>query len=343
MSQRIIGTGLVALDIILNGSPDTPPKIFAGGSCGNVLTILSFLGNDSFPIARLADNKFTKFLLEDLNNWNVNTSLISTNDDGSTPIIIHRILKDSLGNPKHRFEFRNPLSGLWLPNYKPILSKNVEEISKKIPSNPKVFYFDRVNRASIELAKICRRKGAIIVFEPSSMKMDKLFLECLEVSHIIKFSNERINDYKVHFPENKVPLEIETMGKEGLCFRFKSNNWRKIDSFIIENVVDTAGAGDWCTAGIINILCKTGIESFNSLSDETLELSFRYGQALGALNCMFDGARGLMYNVSRNEIDIIVGNLLIDEPNNVNKLRDSKNYFRDKSNKKAKIELSEIF
>ena len=66
-----IGTGLLALDVILNGSPTTPPKFNAGGSCGNVLTILSFLDWSIFPIARLADNKASIELLNDLNNWNV--------------------------------------------------------------------------------------------------------------------------------------------------------------------------------------------------------------------------------------------------------------------------------
>jgi fructokinase len=342
MQGKIIGTGLIALDVILNGRIETPPKVFAGGSCGNVLTILSFLGNESFPIARLADNKYTDLLFDDLSKWDVNTSLISRDDDGNTPIIIHRIQKDKDGNPKHRFEFRNPLSGQWFPNYKPVLSKSVEQISAALPLSPKAFYFDRVNRASIELAKICKKRGAIVVFEPSSLKMDKLFLECLEVSHIIKFSNERIKNYSEQFPNNKVPLEIETLGSQGLKYRFKSDEWKIINSFFIENIFDTAGAGDWCTAGLINILGDSGLDSFNSAKQEIIEYSLLYGQALGALNCMFDGARGLMYNINKSEIDILVNNMLLGE-NNRTHLMDINLNNKNKITLNKKFELSDIF
>ena len=57
---------MVALDVILNGNPLSKPKLQAGGSCGNVLTILSFLGWKSFPIARLSKNSGTKSIVQDL-------------------------------------------------------------------------------------------------------------------------------------------------------------------------------------------------------------------------------------------------------------------------------------
>jgi fructokinase len=306
----IVGTGLVALDVILNGRTSTPPKISAGGSCGNVLTILSFLGNESFPIARLANNKYTDLLVADLLRWGVDISLISKTDDGSTPVIIHRILRDKSGNPTHRFEFKNPSNGSWLPNYKPVLSKSVNEIEKLIPQKPDFYYFDRVNRASIELAKLCKSKGALIVFEPSSYKDTKQFHECLAVSDILKFSNERIKQYGSSFSDIKVPLEIETLGAAGLNFRFKSNNWTFVESFTIENYVDAAGAGDWCTAGIISKLAQKSINSISSLQNTEIVEALSYGQALGAINCMFDGARGLMYNIEKSKFDLLVRKLI---------------------------------
>jgi fructokinase len=182
-----IGTGLVALDIILNGNPKTLSRLYTGGSCGNVLTILSFLGWETLPIARLANNRATEELENDLKRWRVRTQLITKTADGSTPIIIHRILKDKLGKPKHRFEFRDPDTGKWLPQYKPVLNKDVPSILEN-KRQPRFFYFDRINRASIELAKNFKSAGAIIFFEPSSIgsKMS-LFEECLEVTDIIKF------------------------------------------------------------------------------------------------------------------------------------------------------------
>lgn len=298
-----IGTGLVALDVILNGKPETPAKLFAGGSCGNVLTILSYLGWDSYPVARLANNIATKEIEKDFKLWQVRTSLLTKTNGGSTPIIIHRIFKDKEGKPKHRFEFRDPDSGKWLPSYKPILQKELDLITAKLPKKVNVFYFDRINRGAIELAKKSRELGAIVFFEPSSIGQNlKHFQECLAVSHVIKFSSERIPNYHKLFPQQQVPLEIETLGSDGLRYRFslsrKARNWQLINSYRVDNLIDSVGAGDWCSAGIISRLGNNGIKSFEQIDSKTIQYILDYGQALGALNCYFYGARGIMYNLS---------------------------------------------
>jgi len=299
-----IGTGLVALDIILNGSPKTLPRLYTGGSCGNVLTILSFLGWETLPIARLANNAATAELESDLKRWKVRTELITKTSDGSTPIIIHRILKDKQGKPKHRFEFRNPETGKWLPQYKPVLNKDVPSILEK-KRQPKFFYFDRINRASIELARNFKSAGTLIFFEPSSIggKLS-LFEECLEVTDIIKFSSERIPNYSQLFPQRQVPLEIETLGKDGLRFRFinstKGDYWKSIHPYTAKEIIDSAGAGDWCSAGIIHSLAECGNLQKAKVSDIKTALSL--GQALGAINCGFDGARGAMYALNSKAI-----------------------------------------
>ena len=48
------GSGPVTLDVACGESGG--PGFFAGGSCGNVLTILSYPGWDSYPAARLGDD-----------------------------------------------------------------------------------------------------------------------------------------------------------------------------------------------------------------------------------------------------------------------------------------------
>lgn len=308
-----VGTGLVALDVILNGSPKTLPRFYTGGSCGNVLTILSFLGWQTFPIARLADNKATAELEEDLKRWNVKTELITKTDDGSTPIIIHRILKDKHGKPKHRFEFRDPETGKWLPQYKPVLNKDVPSILEKRKTQPNFFYFDRVNRSSIELAKHFKRTGAIVFFEPSSIGSKlSMFNECLEIADIIKYSNERISNYSEMFPKLQVPLEIETLGKDGIRFRFlKSKNidqWQMVAPYVATDVNDSGGAGDWCSAGIIYTL--PGNKRIDKFTISEVKSALRFGQALGAINCAFDGARGAMYALDSRSIKKLAANTI---------------------------------
>jgi len=304
-----IGSGLIALDVLINGNPKIPLKFFAGGSCGNVLIILAFFDWSSYPIARFKENKASKKILIDLKNWKVNTPLITQTSDGSTPIIIQRIKKDRNGNSIHKFEFKNPETGKWLPSYKPVLGSEVEKLISLSPI-PSVFYFDRVNRSSIELAKYFKGKGALIFFEPSSMKEKKQFEECLEVADIIKFSNERIKDYALQYPKQRVPLEIETMGKDGLRYRFShqliSKEWKNLSGYQISYVVDSAGAGDWFSAGIILKIGSNGSNGFKECSEKTLLKVLKFGQALGTINCFFDGARGLMYSIDKIKLEGLI-------------------------------------
>lgn len=315
--STIVGTGLVALDVILNGAPTTPAKLCAGGSCGNVLSILSFLGWESKPIARLSDNGATEKLFKDFLNFEVDTSLITTTEDGKTPIIIHRILKGKDGSPRHKFEFKVPNTNEWLPRYKPVLASNVEKLVNRQPI-ANVFYFDRVSRSAIDLAKYYKENGALIVFEPSSLKKDdKHTLECLELTDIIKFSHERINNYSELFPQPHSRLEIETLGKDGLQYRLKSDKnsyWKKIPPYTIELIVDSAGAGDWCTSGIINELGFDGISSFREATEDDIIRALKIGQALGSINCKYDGARGIMYNIATDSLIEIVEAIINDKP-----------------------------
>jgi fructokinase len=299
------GAGLVALDVILNGSPATLPKLSAGGSCGNVLAILGFLEWHSYPIARLANNRAGDELVKDLVRWHIHTDHLQRNEDGRTPIIIHRIKRDRNGNPIHRFEFRDPETGSWLPQLKPITKNLAAEILQK-NLLPDVFYFDRLNPGTFELAKNLRSKGTIIFFEPSSIKDKDQFEQFLAVTDILKYSHERLPDYKALFPSPMCLLEVETRGKEGLIYRSKNNevptHWHVIPGFILGAIQDAAGAGDWCTAGIIHLLCAGESKELFKADVKRLHKALLFGSALGAMNCFYDGARGLMYHYSREKL-----------------------------------------
>ncbi len=196
-------------------------------------------------------------------------------------------------------------NGTWLPPYKPVLAKDIYLIIENAPI-PSVYYFDRVNRAAIELAKYFKNKGSLIYFEPSSLNNSKQFEECLDLAHIIKFSNERIRNYASSYPKQRVSLEIETLGRDGLRYRFSHNldsvEWNTISSYKISSVVDSAGSGDWFSAGIISKIASKGINRFDSCTEKDILVAMKFGQSLGALNCFFDGARGLMYELSRIQL-----------------------------------------
>lgn len=309
LEHTCVGVGLVALDVLLNGNPQTPARYFAGGSCGNVMAVLSYLGWNTYPIARLKNNKAADILMEDLAKFGVNPSLISIQSDGSTPIIIHRVLKDKEGRPKHRFEFRDPDTGKYLPSYKPVLSAKVDMILEKKPG-AQVLYIDRVNRAALDIADKSKQEGSVIFFEPSSIKNDAQTKECLSYADIVKFAQDRISDYDSLFPICLRLLEIRTLGAAGLEYRKNGDRtWRYIPAYKIDCVVDAAGSGDWCTSGIIHKLFES--KSYNDLTDKDIETALKFGQALGAVNCGFMGARGIMYAMTTDILIDGIGDFLM--------------------------------
>jgi len=68
---KILGAGLVALDLVIGLDPNTPIKSWAGGTCGNILSILAFLKWDAYPIARMNGDQASQRVRLDMNKWGV--------------------------------------------------------------------------------------------------------------------------------------------------------------------------------------------------------------------------------------------------------------------------------
>ena len=128
-SPICIGMGLIALDAIFANSAKRP-RFLAGGSCGNILTILSYLGWKSYPIARLGSDHEGSRILEDMVKWGVNTKFVERDSKIISPRIIERIIPGRI--PRHRFHIKCD-HGNWLPRRRPFLLKSLDTIIEKIP------------------------------------------------------------------------------------------------------------------------------------------------------------------------------------------------------------------
>lgn len=302
------GAGLVALDIVLNGRNKDHPYLWAGGSCGNVLTILSYMGWLSYPIAYLGDDNASRIILRDMRNWGVRTDFIFVSKKRSTPIVVERIRNDNL---THVFEFKCPYCGSLLPKSRPIPRELVSDIAEKMP-HAQVFYIDRVSKTAISLAKTQKQHGALIVFEPHRASTSKLFKDCLDTAHVVKYSAKQIKCIQF---ERRAPLEIQTLGAKGLRYRWENSDgescgWRAIPAIEIPELKDSAGAGDWCTASIVHVLGQDGLKSFCKATQEDIEKALMLGQRLAALNCIHEGARGIMYNIEKKSMESTLCDLM---------------------------------
>ncbi len=297
-----IGAGLVSLDILLRNNDNRPISYYVGGTCGNVMMILSYLGWDSYPIARLDGTKYTERLLEDIKSNRVKTDFISTND-GSTPVIIQRNIVNKEGTPTHKFEIKNN-NGRFFLNFRSITKKQADDIISKISFVPDIFFFDRISPAIIQLAKYFKTIGSIIYFEPSGKTNEKDFFTCIEISDIIKFADQRISQIEfVNNYNNK--LFIQTQGGDGLIYKFKDYDWRKIPSWKNESIIDSSGAGDWTSSIFINRIFSNKINSLTDLSLDFIDTSLCEAQKYASNSCSFEGARGMM-SINYQELEGII-------------------------------------
>jgi len=126
----------------------------------------------------------------------------------------------------------------------------------------------------------------------------------VQIAHVVKYSHERLNEMEDLGAPPGPLLTIETHGSAGLRFLSRlgrsSARWQVSESLPASKVVDTAGCGDWCTAGIIAMLGRHGIDEFLKTSPDHLREALRFGQALAAWNCGFEGARGGMYRIDKS-------------------------------------------
>lgn len=310
----VVGTGLIALDVVIEAEVKRDPWLWTGGSCGNVVTILSYLGWQAFPVARLNGDAASRCVEEDLSRWGVRLDHAKTSPGSRTPIVVHRIAKSATGLPFHRFSWTCPNCGAWLPGYQAVLASAAESVAERLGS-PQVFFLDRVSRGALVLAKACIEKGAIVFFEPAGFGEPRLFKEALALAHVLKYSHERVRSF--HGATNGAGplLEIETLGAEGLRYRSRiagarTEGWHLLDAYEVPDLRDAAGAGDWCTAGIIHRLSQRGLSGLVKARRPQLEDGLQFGQALAAWNCRFEGARGGMYAVDKKAFRLQVQSIL---------------------------------
>ncbi len=294
----IIGTGLVALDVVIADDAAAEPLLCAGGTCGNVLTALSFLGWNAYPVARLRADAASKRVIDDLTHWGVKLDFVTVSDTGSTPVVVQHIRQNGNGERSHKFSRRCPTCGNWLPWYKAVKAAAIPDLSPRLPKAD-VFYFDRTSRGAVTLAEHAREAGAMVVFEPSAESDRALLDDAVAAAHVVKVAADRLRGNESVLTAKGPELLIETQGAKGLRYSVKARArmraWRSISAFPVEPLRDSAGAGDWCTAGIIHRLGQLGVNGLAKASTQTLEDAIRLGQAMAAWTCRYDGARGGMY------------------------------------------------
>ena len=296
---KIFGTGLIALDMVMGVDPDAPVRCWTGGTCGNVLCILAGLGWDAYPIARMNGDAASERVRRDMVRWGVHLDWTTCAPVKYTPIIVQEIRRRQDGRPDHRFSWFCPRCGEWLPPFRAITMDAVDRIKPAL-ADASVFFLDRLSRAALTLAADASAGGAVVVFEPSGRTNGNFMAEALELAHVVKYAGDRFFSIRgVMGKGSAALLEIRTLGEGGLQYRHRLgrgvSDWIHLAAVPASGLVDTCGAGDWCTAGLIAQVAVGGQDGLRGAGARGVRAALRQGQALAAWNCGFKGARGGMY------------------------------------------------
>lgn len=294
----VAGIGLVALDVVIDDISDEHLGDWAGGSTGNVMAILSFLGWDASPIARLDDGEASELIGKDLERWKVNERWLSLEPTAPAAVYIERLRRDKNGASYHRFERFCPECGSRLPGYRAVTRSAMEPILDDI-AHCDVLYIDRPSSAAVMAARHVKDSKTLVLFEPSARGDRRQLADLAGLADVVKYSAERLADVdRELIAEAKPPAEIETLGEAGLRFR-TAVKWHELRA--PRTVArDTAGAGDWTTAGLLHQLQKGSQRA--PLTAEALRSSLAEAQAFGALSCRYPGARGVMERLSAKRV-----------------------------------------
>ena len=302
--KKILTAGIYFLDtIVVRDYPEGPQKQRTfnetvalqevGGTCGNVATILSWLGQDVYPIAHFDESAEGYKLSADLAHYGCDCRFVRNDSDGGTSTLrcTHKLNPDG----SHKVTFRAGSPGSRFPKHRFLRARDeAPAFIERLDFNPDVFFFDDPAAGHRVLANALRAKGTLVYFEPARIE-SKADLDSIASSDIVKFSGENIPDtFFVEQFNNK--LFIQTMGADGIRFKLGKADWVALPPVHNDNFVDYEGAGDWTTSAFINYLCRKDVLSVAMMDTQLVREALAEAQEYASKSVSFLGSKGMIHD-----------------------------------------------
>jgi fructokinase len=270
--RRVVTSGFAAVDVVVNGGVSASP----GGTAVNVASILARLGWASEVVGTVGDDPAGDLLIRTLQTEQVGTQHLRRFARWSTPIVVQERHRND-----HAWRFSCPVCGARFAKHRPSEVSYATTVAKQMPT-PNVFFFDRASLFTIELARLWKTAGSLVFFEPAGLGRPALFGRAVGVADVVKYSSERAPAFADQLSSVSTAL-IETLGKNGARIRI-GGRWKSVPGNRVSRLVDSAGAGDWTSAGIIDALV-------DARGGSDLTAAVAKGQRLGADACGWEGVR----------------------------------------------------
>ena len=264
-----------------------------GNTCGNVACMLAYLGVQTFPIAHFDLSKQGLKMTEDLQRYGADVRFVENSASGGTTLLRCTYKRDKTTG-EHIVSFRATSPGSRFPKRRFLRVRDEAPVfMESLDFTPDVFFFDAAEAGLRYLAGELRKRGTLVYFEPESDADKKKLLKAVEVSDIVKFSNEKVGDLSfVGQYDNK--LFIRTLGVDGLEFNLCGQGWGRVAPVSNDNVVDWEGAGDWTNSQFIACLCERGILSIAQMTIDSVKECLETACRTASRSVSYLGSKGMI-------------------------------------------------
>ncbi len=249
-----------------------------GGAIFNTAITLARLGCEVDFYSYLGADFWGDFIINQMKKYNINIDYIKREENYKTPLAFCII--DKNGNASYDFYREN---------------KKIKIAFKNIVNNS-LFYYGSLfsileeNRSNLEnILNITRKNNILTMYDPNirkrhlkSKKIEKNIYKNFKFADIIKCSIEDLSNilninkiedgFDFLFKFNPI-LSIITLGEDGVCAKLRYGKIVNVPGIKISSIVDTIGAGDNFSAGIVYFLTNKSLltkEEILSMSENSL-------------------------------------------------------------------------
>lgn len=223
----------------------------AGGAPANVAAVISILGGESSFLGNVGNDPFGLFLVNELKKYNVDTSLITFDDNFNTTLAFVSLMDD--GERDFVF-FRGADGNLKMPDIEILKRYDIFHFGSAT-----AFLGGNLEKTYFEVFEFARKNKKFISFDmnyredlwENTENLISSSKRIIEYSDFVKFSEEELRllsnkdsiEEGIKFVHSiGAKIVAVTLGREGSIIS-DGNEIRKIDSIEIK-AVDSTGAGD---------------------------------------------------------------------------------------------------
>lgn len=296
--MKVLFSGNISCDLI--SSPHAAKgELFStsarpGGSILNAAVLASRLGVKCSLLTKTGTDFISDMLVDFLREEKVNCSNISRDKDLKPGLAFARI--DPEGESS--YVFYNP-PGRAAAFEKNALSANMLKEHSALHTSSMHSYSDHTFDNVLYLMKKARKHGIVISYDPNwrakrveniKKARSRIFV-LMKMADLVKLSMDDLLGITGESEEKKALTRLPknafvTMGAAGAYFYDKAGDKKTHVAAYPVEVIDTIGAGDGFTAGILCQLAKKGLKGLL----DNVEQTMRFAQAVSAIVCEGSGA-----------------------------------------------------